>query len=136
MKKFITAIITSGIILAPVAAFAADIVMSGSVSMDDNLSVEGGISGTRYAHSNYAHAIVDQTMDNLTWSDTTSLVLIDNSTVRLPVPLNGSNRVFTVIGSGKAVLTPPAGTTIMGTDNVSGKSVDCVELDNTTWACY
>ena len=131
MKKFITAVITSGIMLAPVAAFAADIVMSGSVSMDDNLSVTKGISGPRYAH-----AIVDQTMDNLTWSDATSLVLIDNSTVRLPVPQNGLNRVLTVIGSGKAVLTPPAGTTIMGTDNVSGKSVDCVELDNTTWACY
>ena len=132
MKKFITSIITSGIILAPVAAFAADIVMSGSVSMDDNLSVTKGISGPRYAH-----AIVDQTNDNLTWSDATSLVLIDNSTVRLPVPQNGLNRVLTVIGkSGTAVLTPPVGTTILGTTNVSGKSVDCVVLDNTTWACY
>ena len=131
MKRFITAIITSGIMLAPVAAFAADIVMSGSVSMDDNLSVTKGISGPRYAH-----AIVDQTMDNLTWSDATSIVLIDNSTVRLPVPQNGLNRVLTVIGSGTAVLTPPAGTTISGTTNVSGKSVDCVVLDNTTWACY
>ena len=132
MKKFLTAIITSGIMLAPVAAFAADIVMSGSVSMDDNLSVTGGISGHRYAH-----AIVDQTMDNLTWPDATSLVLIDNSTVRLPVPQNGLNRVITIIGkSGKADLTPPAGTTISGTTNVSGKSVDCVVLDNTTWACY
>ena len=131
MKKFLTAIFTSGIMLAPAAAFAVDIQMSGSVSMDDNLSVTKGVSGPRYAH-----AIVDQTMDNLTWSDATSLVLIDNSTVRLPVPQNGLNRVLTVIGSGTAVLTPPAGTTISGTTNVSGKSVDCVVLDNTTWACY
>jgi len=131
MKKFLTAIFTSGIMLAPAAAFAVDIQMSGSVSMDDNLSVTKGVSGPRYAH-----AIVDKT-DNLTWAHTTSLVLLDNATVRLPVPQNDLHRVFTIIGINSSVVTAPNGATVNSASSLQDfSSVDCVVVDNASWACY
>jgi hypothetical protein len=131
MKKFLIAVITSGIMLAPVTALAVDIQMSGSVSMDDNLSVTKGVSGPRYAH-----AIVDKT-DNLTWAHSTSLILLDNATVRLPVPQNNLHRVFTIIGVNNPKITTPNGATVNSASSLQNfSSVDCVVIDNASWACY
>jgi hypothetical protein len=142
MKKFITAVITSGIMLAPVAAFAADIVMQGSVSMegsvsmDDNLSVKGGFKGIKYA------TVVRDDNLSLKWSNhvdnhtNIGLILVDNGTVQLPPP-STSSQVITVIGvNNSAISTRPGITLLGGLQNNTNASVECVSLDNATWACF
>jgi len=136
MKKFLAAVVTSGILLAPAASIGADINMSGTVSMDDNLSVKGGIKGIKYA------TVVRDDNLSLKWSNhvdnhtNIGLILVDNGTVQLPPP-STSSQVITVIGvNNSAISTRPGITLLGGLQNNTNASVECVALDNATWACF
>jgi len=142
MKKFLAAVVTSGILLAPAASIGADINMSGTVSMDnnlyvdDNLSVKGGIKGIKYA------TVVRDDNLSLKWSNhvddhtNIGLILVDNGTVQLPPP-STSSQVITVIGvNNSAISTRPGITLLGGLQNNTNASVECVSLDNATWACF
>ena len=132
MKKWITSVIALGFVAGSTSlGLAADIEMSGSVGMDDNLSIKGGINSPRSA------TVIADTSDNLTW-ESNSLVLVDNGTVRLPVPQQNitSNRAFTIIGVNNSTITAPAGRSVTGTTSLNGNSVNCVNTDNATWVCY